>query len=215
MGAHCSAILWMYVNVRRLYPLVEQTIDRGTPRVVFEPNEEPLCARVRQSVSTLPAHDLRERAPAGPTPEAFLLACDHTTVTPTDIDDGRVISDIGIAPFPLPSSSSSASCKDRKRTKRLPGRTRARLVDSLRDRRAASRDLEAVFPACMTLGAPGRHLPASVTPGTQKQHIAASSGASSRRSPRLSSFLASEMDLLPARCRHRARLQTEGKHAAF
>ena len=38
---------WKYINVRRLFIFVEESIDEGTQWVVFEPNDEPLWARVR------------------------------------------------------------------------------------------------------------------------------------------------------------------------
>ena len=46
-----SDTAWKYINVRRLFLLIEESIDEGTQWVVFEPNDEPLWARVRQSVT--------------------------------------------------------------------------------------------------------------------------------------------------------------------
>src|SRR5205085_1347471 len=45
-----SDAAWKYINVRRLFIYVEQSIDYGTQWVVFEPNDEPLWARVRQTI---------------------------------------------------------------------------------------------------------------------------------------------------------------------
>ena len=42
---------WKYVNVRRLLIFIEASIDRGLQWVVFEPNAEPLWARVNRTVS--------------------------------------------------------------------------------------------------------------------------------------------------------------------
>src|SRR5262249_6905209 len=42
---------WKYVNVRRLLIFIEASIDRGLQWVVFEPNAEPLWARVRRSIT--------------------------------------------------------------------------------------------------------------------------------------------------------------------
>ncbi|MBT8495724.1 MAG: phage tail sheath subtilisin-like domain-containing protein, partial [Deltaproteobacteria bacterium] len=42
---------WRYINVRRLFIMVEESIDEGTQWVVFEPNAEDLWARVRASVT--------------------------------------------------------------------------------------------------------------------------------------------------------------------
>jgi uncharacterized protein len=93
---------WKYINVRRLFLMVEESIDEGTQWVVFEPNDERLWARVRQSVSNFLLTVWRDGALAGTTPdEAFFVTCDLTTMTPTDIENGRLICEIGIAPvFP-------------------------------------------------------------------------------------------------------------------
>jgi hypothetical protein len=41
---------WRYVSVRRLFLMIEESIDEATQWVVFEPNE-PMWARIRQSVT--------------------------------------------------------------------------------------------------------------------------------------------------------------------
>ena len=59
---------WKYVNVRRLLIFIEASIDRGLQWVVFEPNAEPLWARVRRSITQLPDRSsgatARSRAPS-------------------------------------------------------------------------------------------------------------------------------------------------------
>jgi uncharacterized protein len=97
-----SDMSWKYINVRRLFLMVEESIDEGTQWVVFEPNDEPLWARVRQSVSNFLLGVWRDGALAGATPdEAFYVICDSTTMTPTDQENGILICEIGIAPvFP-------------------------------------------------------------------------------------------------------------------
>jgi phage tail sheath protein FI len=97
-----SDMSWKYINVRRLFLMVEESIDEGTQWVVFEPNDEPLWARVRQSVSNFLLGVWRDGALAGATPdEAFYVICDMTTMTPTDLENGILICEIGIAPvFP-------------------------------------------------------------------------------------------------------------------
>src|SRR5271166_1502405 len=42
---------WKYINVRRLFIFVEQSIQLGTQWVVFEPNDATLWARARRSVT--------------------------------------------------------------------------------------------------------------------------------------------------------------------
>jgi uncharacterized protein len=93
---------WRYVNVRRLFIFVEESIEEGTQWVVFEPNDEPLWALVRQSITNFLIGVWRSGALAGTTAdEAFFVACDRTTMTQDDIDNGRLICVIGIAPvFP-------------------------------------------------------------------------------------------------------------------
>jgi phage tail sheath protein FI len=90
---------WRYVNVRRLFIFLEESIDRGTQWVVFEGNYEPTWARVVRSVSNFLTSVWRDGALAGLTPEqAFFVKCDRTTMTPDDIDNGRLICLIGVAP---------------------------------------------------------------------------------------------------------------------
>jgi phage tail sheath protein FI len=90
---------WRYVSVRRLFLMIEESIDEATQWVVFEPNDEPLWARIRQSVSRFLLTQWRIGALQGATAaEAFYVACDRSTMTPDDIDNGRLICEIGIAP---------------------------------------------------------------------------------------------------------------------
>ena len=90
---------WKYINVRRLFIFVEESIDEGTQWVVFEPNDEPLWARVRQTITNFLTTVWRSGALEGTKPEeAFFVKCDRTTMTQDDIDNGRLICVIGIAP---------------------------------------------------------------------------------------------------------------------
>ncbi|MDS0301132.1 phage tail sheath subtilisin-like domain-containing protein [Halogeometricum sp. S1BR25-6] len=88
-----------YVNVRRLMLYIEESLDEGTQHVVFEPNDEPLWARVRQSISGFLTTTWRDGALQGATPEeAFFVKCDRTTMTQDDIDNGRLKILVGVAP---------------------------------------------------------------------------------------------------------------------
>jgi phage tail sheath protein FI len=90
---------WKYVNVRRLFIFVEKSIERGLQWVVFEPNAEPLWARVRRSVSAFLNRVWRDGALEGTTAEqAYFVKVDRTTMTQNDIDNGRLIIQVGIAP---------------------------------------------------------------------------------------------------------------------
>ena len=100
-GARCltSDSQWKYVPVRRLFIFVEESLDEGLQWVVFEPNAEPLWARVRQSISNFLVRVWRDGALMGTTPEeAYFVRCDRTTMTQDDIDNGRLIILVGIAP---------------------------------------------------------------------------------------------------------------------
>ena len=90
---------WKYINVRRLFLFVEESIDEGTQWVVFEPNHDPTWAAVRRSVGNFLRSVWRSGALMGLTEEeAFFVKCDRTTMTQDDIDNGRLICYIGIAP---------------------------------------------------------------------------------------------------------------------
>lgn len=90
---------WRYVPVRRLFLMIEESIDEATQWVVFEPNDEPLWARVRQSVTRFLLMQWRLGALQGATAaEAFFVACDRSTMSQAEIDAGQLICEIGIAP---------------------------------------------------------------------------------------------------------------------
>lgn len=91
--------LWVYVNVRRLFLYVEESIDEGTQWVVFEPNEDNTWARVRQVIRNFLLTVWRSGALQGLTEEqAFFVRCGPETMTQADVDAGRLICEIGIAP---------------------------------------------------------------------------------------------------------------------
>jgi uncharacterized protein len=91
--------LWKYVNVRRLFIYLEESINRGIQWVVFEPNDAPLWARARQSISQFLRTEWRNGALMGATEdEAFFVKCDRTTMTQADIDNGLLRCIIGVAP---------------------------------------------------------------------------------------------------------------------
>ncbi len=90
---------WRYVNVRRLFIYLEHSIDKSTQWVVFEPNNERLWASVRQTIEDFLLVTWRSGALMGTKPEeAFFVRCDRTTMTQNDLDNGRLICLIGVAP---------------------------------------------------------------------------------------------------------------------
>jgi phage tail sheath protein FI len=90
---------WKYVNVRRLFIYLEHSIDKSTQWAVFEPNNEALWANIRQAISDFLLVTWRSGALMGTKPEeAFFVRCDRTTMTQNDLDNGRLICLIGVAP---------------------------------------------------------------------------------------------------------------------
>lgn len=87
-----------YVNVRRFLIFMEASIDRGTQWVVFEPNSPETWSRVVDSVSAFLHTQWRAGALLGRKPEdAFYVRCDETTMTADDVQNGKLICDIGVA----------------------------------------------------------------------------------------------------------------------
>jgi phage tail sheath protein FI len=90
---------WRYINVRRLFNMIEESIERGTQWVVFEPNDENLWARVRRDVRAFLTLVWRTGALFGSSPDqAFSVKCDSETNPPEVRDVGQMIVEIGLAP---------------------------------------------------------------------------------------------------------------------
>jgi hypothetical protein len=90
---------WRYLNVRRLFNYLEESILNGTQWVVFEPNDEALWARIRRTISAFLVNEWRRGALFGLTPdEAFYVKCDRETNPAESIDAGQVICEVGVAP---------------------------------------------------------------------------------------------------------------------
>jgi Bacteriophage tail sheath protein len=90
---------WRYVNVRRLFNQIEESIEEGTNWVVFEPNDMSLWKAIKRDVGAFLRLQWRAGALMGATPEeAFFVKCDEETNPPEVIDAGMVVTVIGIAP---------------------------------------------------------------------------------------------------------------------
>jgi len=90
---------WRYLNVRRLFNYLEESILNGTQWVVFEPNDDALWARIRRTISAFLVNEWRRGALFGLTPdEAFYVKCDRETNPAEGIDAGQVVCEIGVAP---------------------------------------------------------------------------------------------------------------------
>jgi uncharacterized protein len=90
---------WRYINVRRLFIMVEASIERATQWVVFEPNDHRLWKRVQRTVASFLTLLWRNGALMGTAPEqAFYVKCDEETNPPEVIDAGQLVVEIGLAP---------------------------------------------------------------------------------------------------------------------
>ncbi len=88
-----------YVNVRRLFIFVEESIKANTNWVVFEPNDATLWQRVSLTVSSFLDGLWRNGMLAGgSSAESYFVEIGPSTMTRDDIMNGRLICNIGIAP---------------------------------------------------------------------------------------------------------------------
>jgi uncharacterized protein len=91
---------WKYVNIRRLFLFLQRSIEEGLSWAVFEPNGEPLWGEIRLEISAFLHTAWRAGALQGATPkDAYFVRCDATTMTQDDIENGRLIASIGVAPL--------------------------------------------------------------------------------------------------------------------
>lgn len=94
-----SASEWRYLNVRRLFNMIKESIAGSTRWIVFEPNDYTLWKSIRRDISAFLTGLWRDGALMGRTPEeAFFVKCDEETNPPDVIDAGTVVTLIGIAP---------------------------------------------------------------------------------------------------------------------
>lgn len=90
---------WKYVNVRRLFIFIEESIKANTNWAVFEPNDEVLWVRVQRTIEVFLTNLWRQGSLAGTSPEeAFFVNIGRSTMSQDDIDNGRLICVIGVAP---------------------------------------------------------------------------------------------------------------------
>jgi phage tail sheath protein FI len=88
-----------YVPIRRYLSFIETSLAQGTQWAVFENNSEELWARVRSNVTDFLTNEWRSGKLQGAKPEeAFFVRCDRTTMTQNDLDNGRLVIVIGVAP---------------------------------------------------------------------------------------------------------------------
>jgi phage tail sheath protein FI len=99
-GADQTGSEWKYIPIRRLALMLEESLFRGTKWVVFEPNDEPLWAKIRLNVGAYMMSLFREGAFQGTNPkDAFFVKCDAETTTQDDRNKGIVNILVGFAPL--------------------------------------------------------------------------------------------------------------------
>jgi phage tail sheath protein FI len=91
---------WKYVNVRRYFLFLERSIEKSTQWAVFEPNGEALWGNVRNTVADFLFNEWKTGHLLGGAPkEAYFVRCDRTTMTQNDLDNGRLVCVVGVAPL--------------------------------------------------------------------------------------------------------------------
>ncbi len=90
---------WKYINIRRLFLFLENSIDKGTQWVVFEPNSPALWGSVIRNITAFLLRVWRDGALFGSTPEeAFYVKVDAENNPPEVRDAGQLIVEVGVAP---------------------------------------------------------------------------------------------------------------------
>ncbi|MEU2834756.1 phage tail sheath subtilisin-like domain-containing protein, partial [Streptomyces lavendulae] len=89
---------WRYINVRRLFNYLQESIRLGTNWAVFEPNDHRLWSSIHRNVSAFLLDLWRQGALLGRTrDDAFYVICDESNNPPEKLADGQVHCDIGVA----------------------------------------------------------------------------------------------------------------------
>jgi uncharacterized protein len=93
-----SDSIWKYVHIRRTVIYLEQSISKGTEWVVFEPHDDPTWEEAKRSVVEFLTSSWKKGMLLGSKPqEAFIVRCDRTTMTQADIDNEKLIIEVGVA----------------------------------------------------------------------------------------------------------------------
>jgi uncharacterized protein len=90
---------WRYINVRRLFNFIAESIMTGTQWSVFEPNDPRLWGKLATNVGSFLSRVHRSGALSGASPaEAYFVKCDAETNPPEIVEAGQVVCEVGIAP---------------------------------------------------------------------------------------------------------------------
>ena len=91
---------WKYLNVRRYFLYLERSIEKSTQWAVFEPNGEALWANIRSTVADFLFNEWKNGRLLGGAPkDAYFVRCDRSTMTQNDLDNGRLVCVVGVAPL--------------------------------------------------------------------------------------------------------------------
>lgn len=78
---------------------LQTSLTKGTQWAVFENNNPQLWGKVRQTATNFLTNEWKQGKLRGSSPhEAFWVKCDNTTMTQNDLDNGRLILQVGVAP---------------------------------------------------------------------------------------------------------------------
>ena len=90
---------WLYVNVRRLFIYLEQSLERGIRWAVFEPNDLALWQKLKRSITDFLTQTWRDGALFGAKPEdAFYVRIDEALNPPSTRALGRLYIEVGVVP---------------------------------------------------------------------------------------------------------------------
>jgi phage tail sheath protein FI len=91
---------WKYINVRRYFAYLERSTELGTQWAVFENNGPILWGNIRSTVEDFLYNEWKSGRLLGEKEEeAFFVRCDRSTMTQNDLDNGRLICLVGVAPL--------------------------------------------------------------------------------------------------------------------
>ncbi|MEM9853599.1 MAG: phage tail sheath subtilisin-like domain-containing protein [Pseudomonadota bacterium] len=89
---------WKYVNVKRFLIFVEESLQQGLMRAVFEPHDAFTRASLKMQISSFLLTQWRGGALVGGTPEeAFFVKCDAENNPPDVVERGQICVDVGLA----------------------------------------------------------------------------------------------------------------------
>ena len=90
---------WKYISLRRYFAYLERSIDRSTQWAVFENNGPELWGKIRRAVEDFLYNEWVAGGLLGAKPEqAYFVRCDRSTMTQNDLDNGRLVCLVGVAP---------------------------------------------------------------------------------------------------------------------